>query len=188
MIPSQEKVCERAEPYQNCLRNLPNLVTFQDWTWPDLLWRNLTTCHELSRSNYKTLLESHAQTRFKRLEFKPPRNSKLSLITFGSALDATLKYGHEDGDEIHFMKSKIVKPTGDEDIVAVNVPPWLSRYFEPRSDILDFTPHRGLTYMPVSDISNDGTDDDTDDGFDDGTDFGFDDERDDGTDDNDDSN
>ncbi|CAI6334961.1 unnamed protein product [Periconia digitata] len=127
--------------FQNCLGDLPSLVTLNITTWPN----NEPSSTKLSRKTYEHLLQGIAQQGFERSVSHATDNnraSKLAIIAWGSSDKV---YDREDSrNQMIFVKGKQIDPLGHERFTAVQMGWCLRRFIDagPKSDILDFTPCR----------------------------------------------
>lgn len=125
---------------QNCLGDLPDLVTLNITTWPT----NSPSSTKLPRKIYEHLLANLATSGFERssshaADQEPARSSKLAIIAFGSSDKV---YDREDSqNQIIFVKGKQVDPLGRETPVAVQIGWCLRKFVDagPKSDVLDFS-------------------------------------------------
>jgi hypothetical protein len=146
-----------ADLEQNCLGELPHLVTLNITTWPN----NNPSSTKLPRKIYEHLLCGLAQQGFERSSTHAKehgRSSKLSIIAFGSSDKV---YDREDSqNQIIFVKGRQVDPLGNEKSAAVQIGWCLRKYIDagPKSDILDFSLSR--TSRPPTRSSPDSDDSD----------------------------
>lgn len=111
---------------QECLNDLPDLVTLHITTWPN----NLPSTSLLPRKIYEQLLAGLAQFIFK-------GRPKLAVIAFGSSDKV---YDREDSkNQVIFVRGKQVDPLRNETVCAIQIGWCLRRYVEPRSEVLDFS-------------------------------------------------
>ena len=124
--------------FENCLGELPNLVTLNITTWPT----NSPPSSRLPRKIYEHLLQGLAQQGFERSvahATEHNRSSKLAIIAFGSSDKV---YDREDSqNQIIFVKGKQVDPLGNETSTAIQIGWCLRKFVDagPKSDILDFS-------------------------------------------------
>ncbi|OAL45096.1 hypothetical protein IQ07DRAFT_648846 [Pyrenochaeta sp. DS3sAY3a] len=124
--------------FENCLGNLPNLVTLNITTWPS----NSPASTKLPRKVYEYLLANLAQQGFERSSIHAKdndRSSKLGIIAFGSSDKV---YDREDSqNQIIFVKGRQIDPLGNEKTTAVQIGWCLRKFVDagPKSDILDFS-------------------------------------------------
>jgi hypothetical protein len=124
--------------HQNCLGDLPHLVTLNITTWPN----NSPSSSKLPRQVYEHLLQGLAQQGFERSVAHASgqkRASKLAIIAFGSSDKV---YDREDSqNQIIFVKGKQVDPLGKETSTAIQIGWCLRKFIDagPQSDILDFS-------------------------------------------------
>jgi hypothetical protein len=123
---------------QNCLTQIPNLVTLNISTWPN----NSPSSSKLPRKIYEHLLQGLAQQAFERsiaYDEVQKRTSKLAIIAFGCSDKV---YDREDSqNQIIFVKGKQVDPLGKEKPMAVQIGWCLRKFVDagPKSDVLDFS-------------------------------------------------
>lgn len=124
--------------YQNCLGDLPHLVTLNITTWPN----NSPSSSKLPRKIYEHLLQGLAHQGFERSvthAMEKNRTSKLAIIAFGSSDKV---YDREDSqNQIIFAKGKQIDPLGKETSTAIQIGWCLRKFIDagPQSDILDFS-------------------------------------------------
>jgi hypothetical protein len=145
--------------FENCLGNLPKLVTLNITTWPN----SSPSATKLPRNIYEHLLASLAQQGFKRSSTHAKehgRSSKLSIVAFGSSDKV---YDREDSqNQIStsqvfdidsrltlcpvFVRGKQIDALGNEDSIAVQMGWCLRKYVDAgsKSDVLDFSLTRSL--------------------------------------------
>ncbi|CBY01941.1 hypothetical protein IAQ61_006534 [Plenodomus lingam] len=123
--------------FENCLGDLPNLVTLNITTWPN----NSPSSAKLPRKIYEHLLAGLAQQGFERsisYAKEHNRSSKLAIIAFGSSDKV---YDREDSqNQMIFVKGRQIDPLGNEKPTAVQIGWCLRKFVDagPKSSILDF--------------------------------------------------
>ncbi|KAI8939111.1 hypothetical protein NX059_004946 [Plenodomus lindquistii] len=128
---------DRFEDFENCIGDVPNLVTLNITTWP----HNSPSSNKLPRKVYEHLLAGLAQQGFERsISYAKGHNrsSKLAVIAFGSSDKV---YDREDSqNQIIFVKGRQIDPLGNEKPAAVQIGWCLRKFVDagPKSDILDF--------------------------------------------------
>ncbi|KAF1979442.1 hypothetical protein BU23DRAFT_445818 [Bimuria novae-zelandiae CBS 107.79] len=104
--------------FENCLGDLPHLVTLNITTWPT----NNPSSTKLPRKIYEHLLQGLAQQGFERASIhaqEQNRPSKLAIIAWGSSDKV---YDREDSqNQIIFVKGKQFDPLGNEQFTAVQI-------------------------------------------------------------------
>ncbi|KAF2640234.1 hypothetical protein P280DRAFT_452817 [Massarina eburnea CBS 473.64] len=124
--------------FENCLGDLPNVVTLNITTWPN----NQPSSSRLPRKVYEHLLQGLAQQGFERSAshaVAQKRSSKLAIIAWGSSDKV---YDREDSqNQLIFVKGKQIDPLGNEKFTAVQIGWCLRKFVDagPKSDILDFS-------------------------------------------------
>lgn len=143
--------------FENCLGDLPNLVTLNITTWPN----DSPSSARLPRKVYEHLLAGLAQQGFERsISHAKEHNSssKLAIIAFGSSDKV---YDREDSsNQIIFVKGRQIDPLGKEKPTAVQIGWCLRKFVDagPKSDILDFA----LTRSSRPPTRNESDSDDSD--------------------------
>jgi hypothetical protein len=123
---------------QNCLGDLPGLVTLNMTTWPT----SGPSSSKLPRKIYEHMLAGLAQQGFERSSNHAKaqgRNSKLAVIAYGVSDKV---YDREDSqNQIIFVKGKQIDPLGTERSTAVQIGWCLRKFVDagPKSGILDFS-------------------------------------------------
>lgn len=124
--------------FENCLGDLPNLVTLNVTTWPT----TRPASSKLPRKIYEHLLAGLAQQGFetstKHAKLKS-RSSKLAIIAFGAS---DRVYDREDSEnQIIFVKGRQIDPLGNETSSAVQIGWCLRKFVDAgvKSDVLDFS-------------------------------------------------
>jgi hypothetical protein len=124
--------------FENCLGDLPNLVTLNVTTWPT----TRPSSSKLPRKIYEHLLAGLAQQGFetstKHAKLKG-RSSKLAIIAFGAS---DRVYDREDSEnQIIFVKGRQIDPLGNEKSTAVQIGWCLRKFVDAgaKSDVLDFS-------------------------------------------------
>ncbi|KAF2088409.1 hypothetical protein K490DRAFT_64460 [Saccharata proteae CBS 121410] len=138
-FPSTSMLRARSEPFmafQNAITELRNLVTLNITTWP----HNGISGLRLSTSTYKLLLQDIAQTMLSpshsiTTSSRHSGASKLNLIAFGCANSHDI---HKGNSQMVFVKGRQRDPLGVDKPLATNIEPYLRKFVEPRSEILDF--------------------------------------------------
>lgn len=139
---------------QNCLGDLPNLVTLNVTTWP----KSGPGSNRLPRAVYEQLLQGLAQQGFEQSVAHAAsvgRTSKLSIIAFGTS-DKVFDRDNTE-NQIIFVKGKKVDPLGRESLIAVETGWCLRKYVDARSEVLDFPLSR--TFRPPTGDGGDDSDD-----------------------------
>lgn len=143
--------------FENCLGNLPQLVTLNITTWPT----NSPSSTKLPRKIYEHLLANLAQQGFERSSNyakEHNRSSKLAIVAFGSSDKV---YDREDSqNQIIFVKGKQIDPLGNEASTAVQIGWCLRKFVDAglKSDVLDFSLTRSS--RPPTQMSPDSDDSD----------------------------
>ncbi|KAH6643988.1 hypothetical protein C7974DRAFT_12134 [Boeremia exigua] len=124
--------------FENCLGDLPSLVTLNVTTWPT----TRPASSKLPRKIYEHLLAGLAQqafengTRYAKLQ---DRSSKLAVIAFGAS---DRVYDREDSEnQFIFVKGRQTDPLGNERSTAVQIGWCLRKFVDAgvKSDVLDFS-------------------------------------------------
>ncbi|KAJ4312828.1 hypothetical protein N0V94_007252 [Neodidymelliopsis sp. IMI 364377] len=124
--------------FENCLGDLPHLVTLNITTWPT----TRPSSSKLPRKIYEHLLAALAQQGFegssKHAKLQG-RSSRLAIIAFGAS---DRVYDREDSEnQIIFVKGRQTHPLGTEKSTAVQIGWCLRKFVDagPKSDVLDFS-------------------------------------------------
>jgi len=129
--------------FEDCLGDLPNLVTLNMTVWPN----NSPSSAKLPRKVYEHLLAWLAQHGFERSAAHAKehhRSPKLAIIAFGSSDKV---YDREDSlNQIIFVKGRQMDPLGNEKPTAVQIGWCLRKFVDAgaKSDVLDFALSRSL--------------------------------------------
>ncbi|KZM26141.1 uncharacterized protein EKO05_0000470 [Ascochyta rabiei] len=124
--------------FENCLGDLPSLVTLNVTTWPT----THPSSSKLPRKIYEHLLAGLAQQGFEtsaKHAKAQGRSSKLAIVAFGAS---DRVYDREDSEnQIIFVKGRQTDPLGNEKSTAVQIGWCLRKFIDAgaKSDVLDFS-------------------------------------------------
>ncbi|KAF2477935.1 uncharacterized protein BDR25DRAFT_330548 [Lindgomyces ingoldianus] len=138
--------------FENCLGELPNLVTLNITTWPN----NQPSSTKMPRKVYEHLLQGMAQLGFEKSVLHATlhnRTSKLAIIAFGSSDKV---YDREDSqNQIIFVKGRQVDPLGNEKSTAIQIGWCLRKFVDagPKNSSPTPRPHRPRHIVGTSSMS-----------------------------------